>query len=371
MTQRRLLLLILGVLAFVAVTVVTRALVVGIVELANRSADEPAWSLPDTVPRPDPTDWTTLVDLEGEWAFRIGDRPEWAEGTEGAGWDSIAVPAIWENEGYHGYDGYAWYRRSFALDTATARRAASEPIYLLLGRIDDSDEAFVNGVRIGRTGLLPPAYDTGYYAYRIYAVPLDVLEAGDNTVAVRVYDGGREGGIMDGPIALATTDLVDPAGPPFVADLTGLWRFSPGDDPGWARPGLEDAEWDSIRVPGAWERQGYRALGGFAWYRTSVTLSDIDAREDLVLVVGAIDDLDQAFVNGTLVGETGDLEDGSIEGEEWLEERAYPVPAGLLRPGENVVAIRVYDGPNEGGIHRGPVGLMTENAYERRRRDIQ
>jgi sialate O-acetylesterase len=309
-------------------------------------------------------DWATLVDLEGEWAFRIGDADVWATGFDDVGWDTLSVPGIWEDQGYHGYDGTAWYRRTFVLDADAAKSAATEPLYLLLGKIDDSDEAFINGVRVGRAGLFPPVYQTGYYDYRIYAVPPEVLDLeGENTVAVRVYDGGREGGILDGPIALATTQLPNPAGPTFVADLVGTWRFAPGDDLEWSLPTFEDGDWETVQVPGTWERQGYRGLDGFAWYRTTVTLSEAEADEDLLLVLGAIDDLDQAFVNGNLVGGTGDIEAGTIEGDEWLIERAYPVPAGILNPGDNVVAVRVYDGPNEGGIHRGPVGLMTPEAY--------
>ena len=73
--------------------------------------------------------------------------------------------------------------------------------------------------------------------------------------------------------------------------LAGDWRFSPGDDPRNADPATDDRTWTSIRVPGTWEPQGFRGLGGLAWYRTRVPLSVADAAQDLVLALGRIADL--------------------------------------------------------------------------------
>ena len=75
-----------------------------------------------------------------------------------------------------------------------------------------------------------------------------------------------------------------------------------------------------------------------------------------------LDDLDQTFVNGVLVGATGDVDAGVVDGHEWQVERVYRVPASVLREGDNVVAVRVFDGPLDGGIHEGPVALMLPAA---------
>ena len=37
-------------------------------------------------------------------------------------WEKINVPSSWENQGFHGYDGYAWYRTSFKLKTSDAEK---------------------------------------------------------------------------------------------------------------------------------------------------------------------------------------------------------------------------------------------------------
>ena len=324
---------------------------------------------PDVALPPSPDDWATVLDLAGPWDFRIGDDPAWAglEAPGGPGWETVTVPAAWEDQGFFGYDGTAWYRTSFTVDAKTAEALRTAPPHLLLGRIDDVDEVWLNGTRIGGLGQLPPAYKTASFAFRRVRIPGGVLRDGENVLAVRVYDAGLEGGILEGPVALAVPTERNPAGAPFVADLSGTWRFSPGDGD-WAAPGLDDAQWDSLRVPGVWEAQGYRDLGGFGWYRRRVGLEAEAAARDLVLVLGKIDDLDEAFVNGVRVGGTGDLEARRVRGDEWQVERAYRVPADVLRAGENVVAVRVFDGLIDGGIHEGPVALMTPEAYAERRR---
>lgn len=355
---------LLGVAALLAVVIGAVADRLGAWEdrPAERSWDDPWKAKP-----PAPADWTTVLDLAGPWDFRIGDAPRWADGREPDGWDRVAVPGAWEDDGYHGYDGFAWYRTTFTLDAKAADALRRSP-FLLLGRIDDADEVWLNGEPVGWSGRMPPHYQTAAFGFRTYRLPLGLLRTdGPNVLAVRVYDAGLEGGILEGPVALAVPTDQNPDGAPVVADLAGDWRFSPGDGD-WAAPGHDDARWDTLRVPATWESQGYTQLGGVAWYRRSVRLDAAAAASDLVLVLGAVDDLDETFVNGVRVGSTGDVETGRIRGDEWQIERAYPVPAALLREGENVVAVRVLDGPVDGGIHRGPVALMTPAAYAERQR---
>ena len=344
---------------------------------------------------PDPREWDVVADLRGPWAFRIGDDPAWAAAdAEAEGWERLTVPGAWEDAGFSGYDGFAWYRTTFTLDTAQARRA---PAFLLLGRIDDADEVWLNGAYVGRSGGMPPLYRTAAFGSRAYLVPPDLLVAGENVVAVRVFDEGLEGGILEGPVALAVptargsevwtrgrpdrdAPVQEPSPPPpvpppppaprpappagpVVADLSGTWRFRLGDDRTWAQPGADDAGWDRVRVPDIWDVQGYGGYDGYAWYRTTVTLTAAQAGYDLVLVLGAVDDLDEAFVNGVRVGATGAVDRGRIDGDEWLVERAYPVPGRVLRAGRNVVAVRVFDALDKGGIYHGPVALMTPKGY--------
>lgn len=363
--RRLLLLILLGLAAWAAYLVAQPAVEALLRATAPETWNDPA---PTHSGTPDPRDWETLVDLRGDWAFRIGDDPTWATpDASSTGWDSVFVPAAWENEGFFGYDGYAWYRTTFSLDAAAQKRTLDAPPFLLLGRIDDADEVWLNGVFLNRGGRMPPLYATASFDFRIYRIPPDLLRTdGDNVLAIRVYDAGLEGGILEGPVALVVPTARNFEHVPMVADLAGTWQFQIGDDPAWAAPDLDASAWPTLRVPGIWEIQGFPDVDGFAWYRTTVALTERQLEGDLRLVLGAVDDIDQAFVNGVQVGSTGDIETQTVNNTDWLIERAYPIPQGVLQAGENVIAVRVFDVMFDGGIYRGPVGLMTAEAYERR-----
>ena len=77
------------------------------------------------------------------------------------------------------------------------------PLYLMMGRIDDADEVYLNGKEIGKSGKFPPDYVTAYDRTRKYIIPAGYLkEDGENVIAVKVYDSYLEGGIVDGPTGI-------------------------------------------------------------------------------------------------------------------------------------------------------------------------
>jgi sialate O-acetylesterase len=50
---------------------------------------------------------------------------------------------------------------------------------------------------------------------------------------------------------------------------------------------------------------------------------------------------------------------------DWQSRRAYKIPDKLLNAkGINTIAIVVYDSGGIGGIHEGPVGIMTKAQYQ-------
>ncbi len=77
---------------------------------------------------------------------------------------------------------------------------------------------------------------------------------------------------------------------------------------------------------------GFRKLlNGVFWYSRSVVIDD--SSKPYTLKIGAIDDADVVYVNGQKVGATWN----------WNQERAYAVPASLLKSGENTIVIKQYD----------------------------
>jgi sialate O-acetylesterase len=95
-----------------------------------------------------------------------------------------------------------------------------------------------------------------------------------------------------------------------------------------------------MTVPGLWEDAGEPDLNGVVWFRKTfdVPAGAVNAAAELQL--GMVDDIDTTWVNGVKVGATVG----------YSVVRKYPVPAGVLKPGRNVVAVRVLDTGGGGGI---------------------
>ena len=148
--------------------------------------------------------------LKPEWKFKTGDNSAWAwPEYDDSGWTSIEAGTDWENQGYGTYDGYAWYRQKVLIPESLKKDAESNGgLVLRLARIDDSDVSYFNGQILGSTGGMPPEYESGYGDERAYTIPVDRISWGaQNTIAVRVYDGGGGGGIVGSPVSLAVRGM--------------------------------------------------------------------------------------------------------------------------------------------------------------------
>ena len=148
--------------------------------------------------------------LGDTWKFKTGDDPAYAEpGFDDSGWAVIESGKTWEEQGYAGYDGYAWYRQTVKIPAGLREMSESQGgLTLKPGLIDDVDITFFNGEIIGQTGNLPPVYQTGYGQPRVYDIPADKVRWGEeNLIAIRVYDGGGGGGIYSGPVSLMVSGV--------------------------------------------------------------------------------------------------------------------------------------------------------------------
>jgi hypothetical protein len=133
------------------------------------------------------------------WRFKKGDNEAWKEPSfDDSGWEQVQLPAKWEDHSDYREDpAYGWYRTRVQIPE---NRKEFE-LTLLLGKIDDADEVFFNGQKIGGMGGFPPEYKTAWSRIRRYALNSDVILYGrENSIAVRVYDGGGGGGVYAGPL---------------------------------------------------------------------------------------------------------------------------------------------------------------------------
>ena len=117
----------------------------------------------------------------------------------------------------------------------------------------------------------------------------------------------------------------------------------------WKDLGLDDSHWGHMSLPGLWEERGLEDLDGLVWFRRSIELAAEDAGKPAILSLGKIDDSDESYLNGTKVGETKN---------QYSEQRKYRIPAGVLKAGKNVIAVRVEDTGGGGGLY-GEAGDMS------------
>lgn len=298
------------------------------------------------------------ANLQGHWKFILGDNMKFAKPEhDDSDWEKIYVPESWHEEGFQNYSGYAWYRKTVELEVSD-----NEMLYLDLGRVDDVDEVYFNGHLIGATGSFPPDYMTAYNYHRRYMIPLEhVNKNGKNVIAVRVYDEGGEGGILGSPVGIYHY----PNYSQNSLNLFGKWKFHLFDNAEWSKQDFNDDSWDEVMVPAAWDSQGFRTYDGFAWYRKSFKLPTDFNVEDLILLLGKIDDMDEVYINGTLIGGTGNMSRKWAGDDEYNRYRNYAIPDDVLKAGrENVIAVRVYDQEQQGGIYEGPITIIPRDEYK-------
>ncbi|MEJ2594825.1 MAG: glycoside hydrolase, partial [bacterium] len=105
---------------------------------------------------------------------------------------------------------------------------------------------------------------------------------------------------------------------------------------------------------------------GTACYVTEFELNGQFSGKRMVLLLGRIDDLEMVYINGKLIGQSGDFEIETVQkySDMYKQFRGYYIPPGVLHEdGVNVLVVKVLDYMGLGGIWDGTVGLITQEKY--------
>lgn len=174
-------------------------------------------------------------------------------------------------------------------------------------------------------------------------VPVGILfSAWGGTVAEAWTSAGSLRKMPDFTHALAAIQGVDPGA--FKRVLAGWYQTNdPGSsaEPAWTDLALDTSTWKEMKLPTYWQHADLPGFNGIVWFRKEIYLPDGWAGKSARLHLDTIDDQDTTWVNGVPVG-------GMFS---FADVRTYAVPAGVLRPGRNVIAIRVLDTGGLGGIY--------------------
>ena len=124
-----------------------------------------------------------------------------------------------------------------------------------------------------------------------------------------------------------------------------------GNDPVWAAPGFNDSAWKTMKLPGYIENNGLQGVDGIIWFRKEIEITPEEAGKQATLSLARINDSDHSFLNGTPIGSTILMADKS---------RIYTIPAGLLKPGKNILTVQVEDVGGMGGIYGDSTSLKLQ-----------
>ncbi|HSE20434.1 MAG TPA: sialate O-acetylesterase [Pyrinomonadaceae bacterium] len=137
-------------------------------------------------------------------------------------WPSMNLPQFIETAGLK-IDGAVWFRKEIELPQAWAGKT----LELNLAAIDDYDTTYFNGKRVGGIGAETP---NSYSVPRQYQIPGELVKAGRNVIAVRIFDSAGEGGFGTGKMTIGPANGAQPialAGPWMYKVESGLEPKSP------------------------------------------------------------------------------------------------------------------------------------------------
>lgn len=124
-------------------------------------------------------------------------------------------------------------------------------------------------------------------------------------------------------------------------------RYSSGDDPTWCLPHYDDSRW--IELSNLFDRNllDIIKMAEIGWHRIHFHISTVEEK-NIGIYLGSIGDADEVFLNGHKIGGEGVIGDRFVEAS--FVKRLYLIPNGLLKEGDNLLAIRVMNTYPKGGL---------------------
>jgi sialate O-acetylesterase len=129
-------------------------------------------------------------------------------------WYDMKLPTVWERTSLGEFDGAVWFRKRVEMPSAWIGKALT----LHLGPVDDMDETYVNGEKVG--GMMNEGF---WKTERVYPIPGLLVQDSIMQIAVRVIDYQGNGGIWgDGKPMFVSLDSSEAK----IA-VDGDWKYLP------------------------------------------------------------------------------------------------------------------------------------------------
>jgi sialate O-acetylesterase len=139
------------------------------------------------------------------------------------------------------------------------------------------------------------------------------------------------------------------SGAPVYGNYIMHWydEFDRGVAGKWSEAVFDDTSWQPASLHDAFNRLAVPATPAVVWLRREVTLPDSLPPGPAKLLLGVVEKMDTAWLNGRWVGASA-----------WVENpRAYAIPEGVLHPGKNQITLRILKTAPDGGF-RSPADAL-------------
>lgn len=129
-------------------------------------------------------------------------------------WRQMSLPGVWQGQPEMSFNGVVWFRNTVNIPAAWR----GKELELHLGPVDDFDDTYVNGERVGGMGK---EVFQAYCQPRVYTVPPKLTKRARMTITVRAFDHFGAGGFTGAKehMRLVLKDCTD------TVPLHGSWRY--------------------------------------------------------------------------------------------------------------------------------------------------
>lgn len=131
------------------------------------------------------------LDLSGRWKYAFKAEAS-SPDLDDSSWQETKVPGRFgDDPTLANYRGDVWYRCKILLNSQTPENVA-----LFLGIVPEIDEAYFNGVPVGRTGSFA-RNKVDIETPRLYSLPPSLWREGENVIAIHVRGNSRDAGLQE------------------------------------------------------------------------------------------------------------------------------------------------------------------------------
>ncbi|MBQ9367724.1 MAG: hypothetical protein IJT83_08080 [Victivallales bacterium] len=261
---------------------------------------------------------------------------------------------------------HGWYGCLFDVPPELAGR----DLLLDLGIIDDADETYLNGSRIGGTGTVPGG--SAWQSDRLYRISAERVKSQRNYLAVHVWSLWGLGGIVGPPVMTVALASADAKWELAFAQNAKADSLNSAKTLAEALAPLSSAsplEYTSAPLPwkgyASWPEEAH-----FAVFKLSFDLKTEDGApicfsRPVVMDVGAVFDVAAFYLNGVRVGRTGRFPEKDEPAFTEAAQRARFIveKAHWSKDGRNELVAVVYRERGVGGLPGIP-GILLENPTE-------